>query len=189
MKIEKILLATSNPGKIREIKSLLPDIEVVLSSDVGLELPEETGTTFEENALIKSEFGFEQTGIPTLAEDSGLVVDALSGAPGIYSARYEPDPVEAYLRVLREMEGKTNRAARFVCVAAFTYSGGSKTFRGTIEGEIAKEPAGEGGFGYDPIFLFDKVHTTAQISKEEKSKISHRGKALREFVGWFTALQ
>lgn len=188
MKINKILLATSNPGKIREIKSLLPDVEVVLSSDVGLVLPEETGTTFEENALIKSEFGYKQTGIPTLAEDSGLVVDALSGAPGIYSARYAPDPVEAYLRVLHQMEGKTNRAARFVCVAAFSYKGGNKTFNGTIEGEIAKDPAGVGGFGYDPIFLFDGIHTTAQISKEEKSRISHRGKALREFVEWFITL-
>ncbi len=182
-----MLFATSNPGKLREAQAILAGVELLLSSDFGVVLPEENGTTFEENATQKSKAAFEQTGIPTLSEDSGLVVDALNGAPGIYSARYAGNDKENLQRVLRELGNVKNRRAKFVCVAAYTDSTGTYTFRGELEGEIAHSPIGEGGFGYDPIFLFDGTHTTAQISQKEKDAISHRGKALRAFLRWLGA--
>ena len=147
-------------------------------------MPEETGTTFEDNAKIKSESGFIKTGIPTLAEDSGLEIDALHGAPGIYSARYAQTPQKAIERVLNEMNNIKKRKARFVCVTSFTDNTGTHIFKGVLEGEIANEQKGSGGFGYDPIFLYDENHTTAQLSTEEKDAISHRGKALRAFKEW-----
>ncbi len=180
----RILLATSNPGKLREVKNILPEFDFVLVSDAGVTLPEETGATFEENAKLKSEAGFAQSGLPTLAEDSGLVVDALDGRPGIYSARYAGNDEENLQRVLLEMKGVANRKARFVCVASFTDESGTHTFRGELEGSLAQEKRGKGGFGYDPIFLFDGARTTAEIPAEEKDKISHRGKALRLFQTW-----
>ncbi len=180
----KILLATSNPGKLREVKNILPEFDFVLVADAGVILPEETGMTFEENAILKSEAGFTQSGIPTLAEDSGLVVDALDGRPGIFSARYAGNDEENLQRVLKEMKGISNRTARFVCVASFTDESGTHTFKGVLEGSLAQEKKGIGGFGYDPIFLFDGIHTTAEITADEKDKISHRGKALRLFQTW-----
>lgn len=180
----KILLATSNPGKLREVKNILPEFDFVMVADAGVILPEETGVTFEENAILKSEAGFTQSGMPTLAEDSGLVVDALDGRPGIYSARYAGNDEDNLQRVLTEMKDVPHRTARFVCVASFTDESGTHTFKGVLEGSIALEKKGMGGFGYDPIFLFDGVHTTAEISAEEKDAISHRGKALRLFQAW-----
>lgn len=183
--MKKILLATSNPGKLREVKNILPEFDFVLVADAGVMLPEETGLTFEENAMLKSEAGYIQSGIPTLAEDSGLVVDALDGRPGIYSARYAGNDEENLQKVLLEMKGISNRQARFACVASFTDESGTHTFRGELEGCIAQEKKGNGGFGYDPIFLFDGVRTTAEITAEEKDSISHRGKALRFFQAWY----
>lgn len=181
----KILLATSNPGKLREVKNILPEFDFMLVAEVGVTLPEETGTTFEENAMLKSEAGFAQSGIPTLAEDSGLVVDALDGRPGIFSARYAGNDEANIQKVLSEMKDISNRSARFVCVASFTDESGTHTFKGELEGSLAHEKKGTGGFGYDPIFLFDGAHTTAELTAEEKDKISHRGKALRLFQAWY----
>ena len=180
----KILFATSNPGKLREAQAILTKVELVLASDYNVEMPEETGSTFEENARLKSEAGFARTGIPTLAEDSGLVVETLDGRPGIYSARYAGGPEANNIRVLKEMEGVANRKAKFVCVASYTNQNGTHTFTGELKGEIATTPKGSNGFGYDPIFLFDGEKTTAEISPEEKDRISHRGKALRAFQEW-----
>ncbi len=143
------------------------------------------GTTFDGNAKIKSKVMFAKSGIPTIAEDSGLVVDALDGRPGIYSARYAETPELANEKILEEMKGIKERSARFVCSLVFSWHGGSKIFRGIIEGDIAEKPKGSNGFGYDPIFLYDGKHTTAELSKDEKNKISHRGKALRKFAKWF----
>jgi XTP/dITP diphosphohydrolase len=182
--VKKILLATSNPGKLREVKNILPEFDFVMVSDAGVTMPEETGATFEENAILKSEAGFAQSGLPTLAEDSGLVVDALGGKPGIYSARYAGNDEENLQKVLLEMKGIANRQTRFVCVASFTDESGTHTFTGELEGCIAFEKKGNDGFGYDPIFLFDGVRTTAEISADEKSAISHRGKAIRLFQAW-----
>jgi XTP/dITP diphosphohydrolase len=184
--MRKLMFATSNKGKVNEVRALLPDyVDILTPKNMPMTMPDETGTTFEENAIIKSEGVFEQCGIPTMAEDSGLVVDALSGRPGIYSSRYADDPVQAYLKVLDEMNGVTDRSARFVCALCFTWQGGQRLFVGSMEGSIGFEPVGENGFGYDPIFLFDGEHTTAQISKEEKNRISHRGEALAKFARWF----
>ncbi|MEZ4812899.1 MAG: RdgB/HAM1 family non-canonical purine NTP pyrophosphatase [Caldisericia bacterium] len=184
--MKKIFLATSNPGKIGEVKKMLPDNYEIITPDwFNLSMPDEDGVSFDQNAKIKSKVMFAKSGIPTIAEDSGLVVDALDGRPGIYSARYAETPELANQKILDEMKDVDDRSARFVCTVAFTWSGGDKIFRGTIEGQIAHEPKGENGFGYDPIFLFDGVHTTAEISREEKNKISHRGQALRKFAKWF----
>ena len=188
--VKRIMFATSNIGKIREVRALLPkDIEIVTPSDMSVTMPKETGSTFEENARLKSQSVFEQCGIPTMAEDSGLVVDALNGRPGIHSARYADNPVSAYLKILEEMKGVLNRSARFVCALSFSWENGQEMFDGKMEGTISTEPAGEEGFGYDPIFLFDGKHTTAQISRDEKNRISHRGKTLVKFADWFACNQ
>jgi len=184
--MKKILFATSNKGKIQEIEALLlGGPKFILPTNIDAQMPDEIGNTFDQNALIKSKVMFSKYGYPTLAEDSGLVVDALGGRPGIYSARYADDEESAYLKILQEMKGETNRTARFVCTVSFSWNGGDKHFRGTMEGGIAQKPQGENGFGYDPIFLYDGKHTTAQISRAEKNKISHRGIALRKFAKWF----
>jgi XTP/dITP diphosphohydrolase len=180
-----ILFASSNRAKFIEAQNILKDIKLLYSPDFSVLLPKETGMTFDENAILKSQSGFQQTGIPTLSEDSGLVIDALYGAPGIHSARYAGGDIENIQKVLKEMKNAKNRHAKYVCVAAFSNITGTHTFRGEFEGEIASEPIGEGGFGYDPIFIFDGVHTTAQISLLEKNAISHRSKALKAFIDWF----
>lgn len=184
----KIIFATGNQGKMREIKQIMADmeVEVVSMKEAGICMDiDENGTTFEENALIKARAIANEAKTIVLADDSGLEIDFLDKAPGVLSARYmgEETPYEVknahILELLKDVQGKA-RSARFVCSIAAVFPDGREfTTYATIEGEIARKSAGENGFGYDPIFYvpeFDK--TTAQLSAEEKNKISHRGKAL-----------
>ena len=184
----KIIFATGNQGKMREIKQIMADMEVEVVSmkeaRICIDI-EENGNTFEENALIKARAIANEAKTIVLADDSGLEIDFLDKAPGVLSARYmgEDTPYEVknahILELLKDVQGK-QRSARFVCSIAAVFPDGREfTTYATIEGEIAHKSAGENGFGYDPIFFvpeFDK--TTAQLSAEEKNKISHRGKAL-----------
>lgn len=188
--IKKIVVASHNQGKINEIKAMLEPFGVEVFSAGELDLPdvEETGTTFEENARLKADELSKLSGIPCLADDSGLCVDALNGAPGVYSARYAPnrDFVKGAEMMLEEIaeSGSKNRAAHFACVLAFAVPNGkTKVFEGRVDGQIAEAPSGEGGFGYDPIFIPEGYDRTfANFSKEEKAKISHRGRAFEKFI-------
>ena len=185
----KAVLASHNKKKIKEMREILSQlgVEVISQADAGVDLePEETGTTFEENARIKARAIMEATGLPAIADDSGLVVDALGGAPGVYSARYGGEGLndeERWKLLLKNMEGKTDRACRFVCVICCVLPGGEEVMsRGEVRGVVAGGPDGDGGFGYDPIFyLPEKGCTMACLPAEEKNAISHRGNALRAF--------
>ncbi len=191
----KILFATGNKNKLREFSGLTSGLGVAvvsLGDYPGLELPPEDGDTFTENALAKARFASGFSGLPAVADDSGLVVDALGGRPGVYSARYagpgatDRDNIDKLLNEMRGIDDK-KRTARFVCALAYVEPGGvEKTFSGTLEGVITLEPSGEGGFGYDPVFFIpEKGVTAAGLSMEDKNAISHRGKALRQFREWF----
>ncbi len=184
----KIIFATGNQGKMREIKQIMEDmdVEVVSMKEAGIFADiEENGTTFEENALIKARAIANEANAIVLADDSGLEIDFLDKAPGVLSARYmgEDTPYEVknahILELLKEVQGKA-RSARFVCAIAAVFPDGREfTTYATIEGEIAHKSAGENGFGYDPIFFVPEFgKTTAELSPDEKNKISHRGKAL-----------
>ena len=187
----KLLLATRNAGKLAELQRLLetavPGVEVVGLRDVP-DYPEapETGATFEENALLKAREAVRYTGLPAVADDSGLTVDALNGMPGVLSARWSGShgDDEANLRLLLAQLADVpagERGARFVCVAALVLpSGAEHLAEGEVLGQLTRSPRGSNGFGYDPIFVPDGFErTTAQMSADEKDKISHRGKALR----------
>ena len=197
--MHRLIFATANPGKLREAREILEPhgFEVVSPYDLGLTKEqvdvEETGKTFEENAIIKVQNLWSLTGLPCFADDSGLVVDALGGAPGIYSARYasldgsgEDHNFALNIdKLLHNLQGVTDRKARFVCVVALALpSAGIKTFKGTCEGRIAFEPAGCGGFGYDPVFIADVYpdRTLAEVDESAKNAISHRGNALAAMV-------
>lgn len=183
-----MIFATGNQGKIKEIKAILGDIgEAIISmKEAGIDIDiVEDGKTFEENAIIKAKAVMERTGQLVLADDSGLEVDALGGEPGIYSARYMGENTSYEIKnrnIIERLEGVEGdaRSARFVCVIAAAFPDGETvTTRGTIEGVIAKEPAGENGFGYDPIVYVPEYNmTTGQMEPEAKNAISHRGKAL-----------
>ena len=185
----RFVLASHNKGKLAELQEILGElgVEVVLQSDVGLDLePDETGTTFAENAKIKAQAVMEASGLPAIADDSGLCVDALNGGPGVYSARYggeELDDRGRYTLLLQNMRGQTTRAAHFACAIACAFPGGDElTAEGRCDGAIAFAPMGTAGFGYDPVFLVpEKGRTFGQLTAEEKGAISHRGKALRAF--------
>lgn len=185
----KVVLASQNRHKLAEIQAILAqyDIELVLQSDLGVHVEvDENGTSFEENSLLKAKAVAEATGMPAIADDSGLCVDVLGGAPGIYSARYgAPDCVTDRDRLnylLKNMRGirAEERTARFVCVITLLYPDGRKLVaRGTCEGMITFEPSGEDGFGYDPVFYLPSLGCTfAQMGAERKNKISHRANAL-----------
>lgn len=182
----RVLVGTTNPGKLREILAILgdiPGIAWVAPGDVLLPEVAETGETFLENALGKARAIARATGLPTLAEDSGLEVEALGGAPGVRSARFagEPPDHEANNRkLLASLAGARNRRARFRTVAALALPNGRVwTGEGTLEGEIAPEPRGSGGFGYDPLFIpRGETRTLAELSPEEKNRLSHRRRAL-----------
>ena len=185
----KVIFATGNENKLREIRQITEDmdIEIVSMKDAGFYTDvEETGTTFEENAYLKAAAIAKKCGLPTLADDSGLEIDYLNKEPGIYSSRYmgedTPYPVKNK-ELLRRMGGVPDeeRSARFVCAICYVRpDGSSETVRATMEGRVAYEIAGENGFGYDPIFyLPEKGCTSAELSPEDKNRISHRGKALR----------
>ena len=184
----KLVLASKNQKKLKEMNEILSalGIEVCLQSDVCVDIDvEETGTTFEENSLLKAKAVMEASGLPAIADDSGLCVDALNGAPGVYSARYGGeglDDVGRYRLLLENMRGMP-RAAKFVSVITCCFPNGDViTSRGECPGTIAFAPQGEGGFGYDPIFFIPSLKKTfAQLTAEEKNAISHRGKALEAF--------
>lgn len=190
--MKKIIFATSNEGKMKEIREILKDLDIQLFSlaDVGLNPDiDENGITFEENAVIKAKHVMEMTDEIVLADDSGLEVDYLDKAPGVYSARFMGENTSYNIKnqyIIDQLARAEDdeRSARFVCVIACAFPEGEViTTRGTIEGTIAKEIYGEHGFGYDPIFYVPEYHcTTAQLLPEQKNEISHRGKALRSMV-------
>jgi len=185
----KLVLASQNQKKLKEMGEILSrlGIEVCLQSDLGLHVDvEETGNTFEENSRLKAEAVVKASGLPAIADDSGLCVDALSGAPGVYSARYggpELDDAGRYRLLLENMRGQMPRTARFVSVITCCFpDGGVVTARGECEGTIAFAPMGEFGFGYDPVFFVPGLKKTfAQLSAQEKNAVSHRGRALETF--------
>ena len=183
-----VVIASANPGKINEIKELLAGfaIEIKRLDDFGpIPEVEEDGETFEENAYKKASFTAKILGIPALADDSGLVVEALDGAPGVLSARYAGENAtdeQRVVKLLYEMKGQTNRKAAFECVLSIAVpSGPALTYEARCEGLIAQQPAGQNGFGYDPIFFYPPLNKTfGQMTIAEKSRVSHRGKALNE---------
>jgi XTP/dITP diphosphohydrolase len=187
-KKQMIVLATRNAGKTKEIQEILKDFPVEIKNldDFGpIPSIEEDGMTFEDNAYKKASFTAKVLGLPALADDSGLQVDALGGAPGVHSARYAgPDATDAEnnARLWREMDGQTNRAAMFVCVISIAVpSGPAITYESECRGIIADAPEGDKGFGYDPLFYFPPLKKTfAQMTAEEKNRVSHRGKAFAE---------
>ena len=188
----KVVLASKNAHKLKEISKITEkfDMELVLESQVGVDIDvEETGSTFEENSFIKAEAVMKATGLPALADDSGIAVDALNGVPGIYSARYGFDPslddwgrLELLLKNTEQVPDGS-RQAQFVCVITLvTPEGQVIQARGEAHGELLRQPAGEGGFGYDPIFYYPPLGKSfAELSPEEKNQVSHRAQALKLF--------
>ncbi|MDF1892791.1 MULTISPECIES: XTP/dITP diphosphatase [Rahnella] len=188
--MQKVVLATGNAGKVRELAHLLADfgLDVVAQTELGVESAEETGLTFIENAILKARHAAAETGLPAVADDSGLAVDFLGGAPGIYSARYagvdasDQQNLDKLLVALKDVpQGQRN--AQFHCVLVYMRHAEDPTplvCHGSWPGEIAFAQAGEGGFGYDPIFFVPELgKTAAELTREEKSAVSHRGQALK----------
>ena len=197
MKITEILFASHNAGKIREIKQMLEPLGINVKSAAEVDAPdvEETGTTFAENSLLKSQTIAKAVGIPCIADDSGLCVDALNGAPGVYSARYAPnrDFDKGMDKLLSEMaaSGNPSRKAHFSCVVSLAFPNGEyKLFEGRVDGTIASQKmTGSRGFGYDPLFIPDGYDVSfAQMSADDKNKISHRGRAMQKFKEYLTSL-
>lgn len=192
MKEKILVIASGNAAKIREFTQLLTPWGYTIHSikDLpGYIVPEESGTTFRENAIIKAQSVTDQFQIAALADDSGLSIDALDGAPGIYSARWlgHDTPYTEKNRILLEkMQPMKNRGCHYTCAIAWTNPGHEPiVFEDTVYGEIAEEAQGENGFGYDPVFYYPPLHKTmAQLSAMEKNAISHRGKALRKMEAW-----
>ncbi|HEU4598332.1 MAG TPA: RdgB/HAM1 family non-canonical purine NTP pyrophosphatase [Solirubrobacterales bacterium] len=194
--MRRLLLATTNPGKLREFRRLLDGsgFELVSPADLGLSLDvPEHGTTYAENAATKARAYAEASGLPALADDSGIEVDALGGRPGVQSARYGGNGLNDEGRtalLLRELEGVPDqrRSARYQAAVAVAFPGSDgeqpALFLGTQEGRIGREPRGTGGFGYDPVFLVGDGRTQAELSDAEKDAISHRGKAMRAAAAW-----
>ncbi|HVC37299.1 MAG TPA: XTP/dITP diphosphatase [Gammaproteobacteria bacterium] len=189
----KVVLATGNAGKLRELQALLAGngIEVLSQSALGIHKVEENGASFLENALLKARNAARQTGLPAIADDSGLEVDALGGAPGVYSARYagagasDADNLEKLLTELRSISAD-KRTARFRCIMAYVRQANDPTpviCEGIWEGHILETPRGSNGFGYDPVFLVpEKNRSCAELPSVEKNRLSHRGQALRKLV-------
>lgn len=185
-----IVIATGNAHKVDEYRALMADDSIELQSLLdypGFPEVEENGKTFAENAAIKAIAASKYCDAPAFADDSGLEVFALNGEPGIYSSRYAPTDPERIAKLLKNLEGKSDRSARFVCVIAIAYNGEViETFEGEIRGTIGFEPKGENGFGYDPVFIPEgETRTFAELSSEEKNRISHRANAFKkaaEFV-------
>ena len=187
----KFVLASQNKHKLAEMQAILSahGVEVVLQSDLGLHVDvEETGETFAENALLKARAVMEASGLPAIADDSGLCVDCLNGAPGVYSARYGGEGLsdeDRYRMLLENMRGAGSRAAHFTSAIACVFPNGDVIeAQGECPGTIAFAPQGDGGFGYDPVFFLPQLRKTyAQLTPEEKAAVSHRGKALEVFDG------
>ena len=195
-RMKTLLIATTNPGKLREIRGILADIPVVL---VSLEQfphvaePEETGATFAENARLKALYYHEQTGLPAVADDSGIEIDALDKAPGVHSARWHgTDYAVKFAAIYRELaaRGVATSAARFVAHIALADRGAIQfEATGIVEGTIAPEPRGTHGFGYDPIFQYPPYGCTlAEVDGARKAAVSHRGAAFRQLAGWLANL-
>ncbi len=189
--LKKIVLASGNAGKIREIAELFSELEIEIAAqgDLGIESPEETGKTFVENALLKARYAADMSGLPAVADDSGISVDALGGLPGVRSARYAGENAsddENLDLLLREMADvpDDDRGAGFHCAAVIAFPGDEVdpvVAEGVWRGRILHQRVGDGGFGYDPIFLDEAAGKTgAQMSREEKNAVSHRGKAFAE---------
>lgn len=187
-RLNKLVLATQNRHKLAEVANWFAPwgVEVLALSEFTREMPPETGATFAENACAKARYGFEVSGLPTLADDSGLEVDALQGAPGVRSARYageDAGDAANNRKLLAELEGVAHRTARFHCAMALAV--GDVTFQaeGKVEGVILREPRGSGGFGYDPLFwLPERGMSMAELSAEAKNQVSHRARALAALV-------
>jgi XTP/dITP diphosphohydrolase len=191
--VTPIVLASGNRGKLRELSQLMMPMGFDLKSQgtLGIETPPETGTTFEANALLKARFAAERSGLPALADDSGIEVDALDGRPGVFSARYAGEGAsdeENLRKMLRELQGvpPERRTARYQCVIVLVRNARDEhpvIARGTWEGRIGLVPQGTSGFGYDPIFIpADLICTAAEMAPEQKNAVSHRGQALRDLV-------
>ena len=191
---KRLLVSTTNPGKLREIRELLGDVPVDLASLSDIEetqAPEETGLTFAENARLKAWYYAAHAGLPTVAEDSGLVIDALDGEPGIHSARFlYPDATypERFTEIYRRLIQRPSapRTARFICaLAVVDHDDVVFEATGVVEGEIVDPPRGERGFGYDPIFFYPPYGTTlADVTQDAKLAIAHRGQAFRQLADW-----
>lgn len=187
--MQKVVLATGNPGKVNELADLLRDfgMDIVAQTSLGVESAEETGLTFIENAILKARHAAAQTGLPAIADDSGISVDALGGAPGIYSARYAGEDATDEQNLIKLLEAMKNvpddqRQAQFNCVLVYLRHAEDPTplvFHGRWHGVITHERKGQGGFGYDPIFYVPELGcTSAELTKAEKQAVSHRGRAL-----------
>jgi XTP/dITP diphosphohydrolase len=188
----RLVLATRNPHKFSEFSLLLAPHEILRVPD-DAELPPETGHTFADNALDKARAAARATGLPAVADDSGIEASALGGAPGVRSARFAGDQAsdeENLAKLLREVGPDSDRRVVYVCALAYvTPDGGERLFEGRCEGLLAAEPRGSGGFGYDPAFApidRDDGRTMAELTDEEKDAISHRGRAARAFLGWLS---
>ncbi len=194
--MQTIILASNNQNKLKEISEKVKqfNIKIISQKEAGFNIEvEETGKTFEENAILKAEAIYKTLGIPVIADDSGLEIDALNGEPGVYSARYagpnatDKDRINKILNLLQDVE-EEKRTARFKCDICYIDKMGEKhIFEGTCEGKITKEPCGISGFAYDPIFLYD-TRTFAQMSMEEKNQVSHRGKAVNKLIEYLSNL-
>ena len=186
---QTVVLASNNKGKLLELQQLVGDtVNVVSAADLNIEMPEETGVTFAENAALKADAAFEQTGFISLADDSGLEVDALEGRPGVYSARFagvDASDDENNEKLLNELASVPEhlRTARFRSAIAIRIDEEtSLVFEGSCEGQIGFEPRGRGGFGYDPLFVHPNGHTMAELPADEKNAVSHRGEAMRKAI-------
>lgn len=189
-----LVVCTSNPGKRAEIEAMLPEgVQVLVPADLGIraELPE-TGATLEENALEKARHVHQLSGLPCMADDTGLEVEALHGRPGVFSARYAGsanDPVQNMGKLLGELDGVVDRSARFRTVIAFVTKDAEVCFEGHVEGHIADKPSGDRGFGYDPVFIPEgREETFAQMEPAEKNAIGHRGRAMARFLAHYRSL-
>ena len=197
MREERFVLASHNKAKLTEMRDILGElgIRVISQAEAGVDVePEETGTTFEENALIKARAVMEASSLPAVADDSGLMVDALGGAPGVFSARYggghDRSDADRNALLLKNLENEEHRSAKFVSVIAVVWPNGRTiTARGEVRGAIAREERGANGFGYDPLFRLPDGRHMAELSSEEKNSISHRGNALRELKRILTELE
>lgn len=178
--MKRIVLASGNKGKLKEFREILNNCEILSPVDLGLDFDvEENGTTFFDNALIKAKALYELCGLPTLADDSGLCVDALNGEPGIFSARYGGENESGMDKLLRVLDGEKNRKAHFHCCVVYYDGNNVVSADGEVWGSITTEKHGSGGFGYDPVFLSDELGITfGEASAEAKNAISHRARAV-----------
>jgi XTP/dITP diphosphohydrolase len=196
--VKAVVLASSNAGKLRELAAVLAasDLELIAQGSLGIRAPQETGSTFLDNALLKARYAAQRATLPALADDSGLEVDALGGRPGVWSARFAgagASDAQNRALLMRELEGRPGdaRTARYQCVIVFVSHADDPSpviAHGTWEGSIAREARGSGGFGYDPVFVpAGNMRTAAELSPADKNLVSHRGKALRALIAMLRA--